>query len=141
MNHGITAGGTRNHQLGAGMGDFIERYIFPGGELMHLSHVLKVTSEAALEPVDVENLRPHYARTLWAWSDRLEAQLARARELTRESVVRAYRLYLAGSAMSFEQGWISLQQVLATRPDHDMTTGSMRGAQSRFPFNREYIYR
>ncbi|MCR5885134.1 cyclopropane-fatty-acyl-phospholipid synthase family protein [Rhizobacter sp. J219] len=141
MNHGITAGGTRNHQLGAGMGDFIERYIFPGGELMHASHVLKVMSESGLEPVDVENLRPHYARTLWAWSDRLEAQLAKARELTRESVVRAYRLYLAGSAMSFEQGWISLQQMLATHPDHDMTTGNMRGAQSRFPFNREYIYR
>ncbi|WOB08910.1 class I SAM-dependent methyltransferase [Piscinibacter gummiphilus] len=141
MNHGITAGGTRNHQLGAGMGDFIERYIFPGGELVHLSHVLKVTSEAALEPVDVENLRPHYARTLWAWSDRLEAHLARAREFTRESVVRAYRLYLAGSAMSFEQGWISLHQVLATRPDHDVASGPMRGAQSRFPFNREYIYR
>lgn len=141
MNHGITAGGTRNHQLGAGMGDFIERYIFPGGELMHASYVLKVMSESGLEPVDVENLRPHYARTLWAWSDRLEAQLAKARELTRESVVRAYRLYLAGSAMSFEQGWISLQQMLATHPDHDMTTGNMRGAQSRFPFNREYIYR
>ncbi|MBL0728508.1 class I SAM-dependent methyltransferase [Piscinibacter sp. HJYY11] len=141
MNHGITAGGTRNHQLGAGMGEFIERYIFPGGELMHLSHVLKVMSEAGLEPVDMENLRPHYARTLWAWSDRLESQLVKARDLTRESVVRAYRLYLAGCAMSFEQGWISLQQMLATRPDHDMTTGNMRGAQSRFPFNREYIYR
>ncbi|HEY0821029.1 MAG TPA: cyclopropane-fatty-acyl-phospholipid synthase family protein [Rhizobacter sp.] len=140
MNHGITAGGTRNHQLGAGMGDFIERYIFPGGELMHVSHVLKVMSETGLEPLDVENLRPHYARTLWAWSDRLEAQLARARELTRESVVRAYRLYLAGSAMSFEQGWISLQQMLAAHPDHTLTTGNMRGAQSRFPFNREYIY-
>lgn len=141
MNHGITAGGTRNHQLGAGMGEFIERYIFPGGELMHVSHVLKVMSEAGLEPVDVENLRPHYARTLWAWSDRLEAQLARARELTRESVVRAYRLYLAGSAMSFEQGWISLQQMLAAHPDHDIESGAMRGAQSRFPFNREYIYK
>ncbi len=140
MNHGITAGGTRNHQLGAGMGEFIERYIFPGGELMHVSHVLKVMSESGLEPVDVENLRPHYARTLWAWSDRLEAQLARARELTRESVVRAYRLYLAGSAMSFEQGWISLQQMLATHPDHDVESGAMRGAQSHFPFNREYIY-
>lgn len=141
MNHGITAGGTRNHQLGAGMGDFIERYIFPGGELMHASHVLKVMSESGLEPLDMENLRPHYARTLWAWSDRLEAQLAKARGLTRESVVRAYRLYLAGSAMSFERGWISLQQMLASHPDHDMTTGNMRGAQSRFPFNREYIYK
>lgn len=141
MNHGITAGGTRNDQLGAGMGDFIERYIFPGGELLHVSHVLKVMSEAQLEAVDVENLRPHYARTLWAWSDRLEAQLARAREITRESVVRAYRLYLAGSAMSFEQGWISLHQMLASRPDGDVANGPMRGAQSRYPFNREYMYR
>ena len=41
MNHGITAGGTRNAQLGAGIGDFIERYIFPGGELLHVSHVLR----------------------------------------------------------------------------------------------------
>ncbi|HET7795350.1 MAG TPA: cyclopropane-fatty-acyl-phospholipid synthase family protein [Rhizobacter sp.] len=141
MNHGITAGGTRNDQLGAGIGDFIERYIFPGGELMHVSHVLKVMSEAGLEPLDAENLRPHYASTLWAWSDRLEAQLAQARAVTRESVVRAYRLYLAGSAMSFEQGWISLFQMLASRPSGDVGAGPMRGAQSRFPFNRGYIYK
>ena len=44
MNHGITAGGTRNDQLGAGMGDFIERYIFPGGELLHVSQVLREMS-------------------------------------------------------------------------------------------------
>jgi cyclopropane-fatty-acyl-phospholipid synthase len=141
MNHGITAGNTRNDPLGAGMGDFIERYIFPGGELMHVSHVLKLMSEAALEPVDAENLRPHYARTLWGWSDRLEAQLAQARRVTSEAVVRAYRLYLAGSAMSFEQGWISLFQMLASRPSGDVSCGPMRGAQSRFPFNREYMYK
>ncbi len=140
MNHGITAGGTRNDQLGAGMGDFMERYIFPGGELLHVSHVLKVMAEASLETVDVENLRPHYARTLWAWSDALEAQLDRAHQVTRDSVVRAYRLYLAGSAMCFEQGWISLHQMLATRPSGDAADGPMRGAQSDFPFNRGYIY-
>ncbi|HEX6362684.1 MAG TPA: class I SAM-dependent methyltransferase [Albitalea sp.] len=141
MNHGITAGGTRNDRLGAGMGEFIERYIFPGGELLHVSHVLKVMSEAGLEAVDVENLRPHYARTLWAWSDGLEAHLPAARDLTRDSVVRAYRLYLAGSAMSFERGWLSLHQMLATRPDGNMATGPMRGAQSAYPFNRSYMYR
>ncbi|HEX3139554.1 MAG TPA: cyclopropane-fatty-acyl-phospholipid synthase family protein, partial [Rhizobacter sp.] len=141
MNHGITAGNTRNDQLGAGIGDFIERYIFPGGELMHVSHVLKVLSEAGLEPLDAENLRPHYASTLWAWSDRLEAQLAQARAVTRETVVRAYRLYLAGSAMSFEQGWISLFQMLVSRPSGDVAAGTMRGAQSRFPFNRGYMYK
>jgi len=45
LNHGITAGGTRNTQLGAGIGDFIERYVFPGGELLHISHVLQVMAE------------------------------------------------------------------------------------------------
>jgi cyclopropane-fatty-acyl-phospholipid synthase len=141
MNHGITAGGTRNEQLGAGMGDFIERYIFPGGELEHVSHVLAALSEAGLEAVDVENLRPHYARTLWDWSDALERQLDAARTVTRDSVVRAYRLYLAGSAMSFEHGWISIFQMLATKPSGRVGDGSMRGAQSQYPFERSYIYR
>ena len=140
MNHGITAGGTRNHQLGAGMGDFIERYIFPGGELLHVSKVAEVMSEAQLEPLDLENLRPHYARTLWAWSDALEARLSSARQLTREDVVRAYRLYLAGSAMAFEQGWMGLFQILASRPSGRVAEGPMRGAQSAFPFTRGYMY-
>ena len=140
MNHGITAGGTRNHQLGAGMGDFIERYIFPGGELVHVSKVTEVMSEAQLEPLDLENLRPHYARTLWAWSDALEAQLGDARGLTGERVVRAYRVYLAGSAMGFEQGWMALFQMLAARPSGVVAAGPMPGAQSEYPFNRGYIY-
>lgn len=141
LNHGITAGGTRNHQLGAGMGDFIERYIFPGGELLHVSKVAELMSEAQLEPLDLENLRPHYARTLWAWSDALEAQLPQARALTSESVVRAYRMYLAGSAMGFERGWMALFQMLAARPSGCVDDGPMPGAQSQFPFNRGYMYR
>jgi cyclopropane-fatty-acyl-phospholipid synthase len=141
MNHGITAGGTRNDRLGAGMGEFIERYIFPGGELLHVSKVMEVLAEAALEPLDVESLRPHYARTLWAWSDALESHLEAARRLTRESVVRAYRLYLAGSAMCFEQGWISLFQILAARPSGDRSGGTLPGAQSAYPYNRGYVYR
>jgi cyclopropane-fatty-acyl-phospholipid synthase len=140
MNHGITAGGTSNDQLGAGMGDFIERYIFPGGELLHVSHVLNVMADSKLEPLDIESLRPHYARTLWAWSDALEARLSRAREATSEQVVRAYRLYLAGSAMCFEHGWLSLYQMLAARPSGNASDGVMRGAQSAYPFNRSYMY-
>ena len=141
MNHGITAGGTRNEQLGAGMGDFIERYIFPGGELEHMAHVLGMLSEAGLEALDVENLRPHYARTLWDWSDALEARLDSARAVTRDNVVRAYRLYLAGSAMCFEHGWISLFQMLAARPSGRVTDGPMRGAQSVYSFERSHLYR
>ena len=140
LNHGITAGGTRNHQLGSGLGDFIDKYIFPGGELEHVSHVLEQTADAGLEALDVENLRPHYAKTLWAWSDALEAQLGTARTLTTDTVLRAYRLYLAGSAMCFERAWLSLHQMLCTRPTGDVDSGPMRGAQSEFPFNRGYMY-
>jgi len=149
MNHGITAGSLQPGQLGAGMGDFIGKYIFPGGELLHVSLVLRDMAGAGLEMVDTENLRPHYARTLWAWSDALEDRLDEAREvLTRThgpegagTVLRAYRLYLAGCAMTFEQGWTALHQMLATRPDGQMQTGTLHGAQSVYPFNRSYIYR
>ncbi|MES2533619.1 MAG: class I SAM-dependent methyltransferase [Pseudomonadota bacterium] len=149
LNHGITSGRLDYQQLGAGMGDFIEKYIFPGGELLHVTHVLRETAASGLEMVDTESLRPHYARTLWAWSDALEAQLDEARAvLTRSSdatqaerVLRAYRLYLAGSAMSFEQGWISLHQMLSTRPDGKVAARSLRGAQSVYPFTRDYIYK
>jgi cyclopropane-fatty-acyl-phospholipid synthase len=140
MNHGITAGGTRNTQLGAGIGDFIERYIFPGGELLHISHVLAAMAEQGWEPVDDENLRPHYARTLWAWSDALEARLGDARRVTSERVLRAWRLYLAGSAMAFERGWMSLHQVLAARPTGRVEDGPLRGAQSVYPFQRDHVY-
>lgn len=149
MNHGITAGGVNASRLGAGMGEFIGKYIFPGGELLHVSQVLREMAMADLEMVDTENLRPHYARTLWAWSDALEEQLPEAQRVLETTgsardaskVLRAYRLYLAGCAMSFEQGWISLHQMLASRPDGRLETGSLRGAQSQFPFNRDYIYR
>jgi len=149
LNHGITAGGLENRQLGAGMGDFIEKYIFPGGELLHVSAVLEHLSRAGLEMVDTENLRPHYARTLWDWSDALEARLEVARQVLAadggperaEKTLRAYRLYLAGSAMSFEQGWLSLHQMLATRPSDDVRHVPIKGAQSVYPFNRDYMYR
>lgn len=154
MNHGITAGGVASGQLGAGMGDFIEKYIFPGGELLHVSVALREMAAAGLEMVDTENLRPHYARTLWAWSDALEARLSQARQVLiaggreasqAEQVLRAYRLYLAGCAMSFERGWLGLHQMLATRPSGDVHANeahaaSMRGAQSDYPFTRDYMY-
>lgn len=140
LNHGITAGGIDNRQLGAGIGDYIENHIFPGGELSHVSHVCASLARGGLELLDAENLRPHYARTLWAWSDALEAQLERARALTDEARVRAYRMYLAGSAMSFELGWLSLHQLLAAKPDGEIKGRGLRGAQSDYPFTRAHIY-
>ncbi|MBF6629722.1 MAG: class I SAM-dependent methyltransferase [Comamonas sp.] len=146
--HGITAGGTTNAQLGAGMGDFIEKYIFPGGELVHISTVLQDMAQASLEMVDAENLRPHYARTLWAWSDNLEARLDEAHAVLAKQwnlekaqrVIKAYRLYLAGCAMGFEEGWMALHQVLCVRRDGNVQRGPIRGAQSGYPFQRGYMY-
>ena len=149
MNHGITAGGLDNAAgLGAGLGDFIGRYIFPGGELLHVSVALQELARAGLEMLDTENLRPHYARTLWAWSDALEERLDAARRILYaqqgaeqgEKTLRAYRLYLAGSALAFEQGWIALHQILAARPTARVDGGATRGAQCDYPFNRAYMY-
>ena len=148
LNHGITAAAVGSAQLGAGLGKFIERYIFPGGELLHVSQLLQHTAAAGLEMVDAENLRPHYARTLWAWSDALERQLPEARAVLTDQVgpesaehaLRAYRLYLAGSALGFEQGWMALHQMLSIRPNGDPSYGTMRGAQSDYPFARDALY-
>ena len=139
LNHGITAGGIHNAQLGAGMGEFIEKHIFPGGELMHVSDLGRSMAGAGLEQLDDENLRPHYARTLWDWSDALERNLGRARAMTSDATVRAYRLYLAGCAMCFEHGWLSLHQLLASRPNGQLDSGTMRGAQCDYPFNRQHM--
>ncbi len=149
LNHGITAASPQSGELGAGIGDFIEKYIFPGGELLHVSQLLREGAAAGLEMLDTENLRPHYARTLWAWSDGLEGQLGQALVALRsngstqaqaERVLRAYRMYLAGSAMSFERGWLALHQMLATRPLQGASFEALPGAQTRYPFNRKYMY-
>ncbi|HEX5311731.1 class I SAM-dependent methyltransferase [Aquabacterium sp.] len=135
LNQAITSGSTEAAQLGGGLGDFIEKYIFPGGQLVHVSVMLAAMGKSKLEAVDAECLRPHYARTLWHWADALDAHLDQARRVLgarSESVIRAYRLYLAGSAMGFEQGWLSLFQVLGVREDDNRACA--------YPFNRSYMY-
>lgn len=144
MNHGITAGGLRNSELGSGMGEFIEKYIFPGGELTHISNVLATLTDGGLEGLDIENLRPHYARTLWAWSDALEACLPQARAILGgeqgERSLRAYRVYLAGCAMGFEHGWIALHQVLAQPMAAGRSDELDHPADLSYPWRRDYIY-
>jgi len=145
LNHGITAAGVHNAELGRGLGQFIETYIFPGGELTHISHVLAVVTGGRLESLDVENLRPHYARTLWAWSDALEARLPQAAAILGdgrgERVLRAYRLYLAGCAIAFEQGWVALHQVLASTLATGRSDELDMPLDLSYPWQRGYIYR
>ena len=145
MNHGITAGGVDNAQLGHGMGDFIEKYIFPGGELTHIGHVLTDMANGGLESVDIENLRPHYARTLWAWSDNLEARMDEARRVLTgdkgERALRAYRLYLAGCAAGFENGWIALYQILGHhQPGRGRPDELDFPSDLSYPWRRDYMY-
>ena len=145
LNHGITAGGVDNSELGAGMGEFIEKYIFPGGELTHISNVLSKLAAGGLEGVDIENLRPHYARTLWAWSDALEACLPQARAVLGgekgERSLRAYRMYLAGCAMGFEHGWTALHQVLAQPVPAGRGDELDYPSDLVYPWRRDYIYK
>jgi len=144
MNHGITAAGLYNAELGSGMGEFIEKYIFPGGELTHVSSVMEAMTNGGLEAVDVENLRPHYARTLWAWSDALEARQAEAAQVLQGEQgarsLRAYRLYLAGCAMAFEHGWIALHQILAAGPATGRPDELDNPADLAYPWRRTYMY-
>ena len=144
MNHGITAAGLYNGELGSGMGEFIEKYIFPGGELTHVSSVMEAMTNGGLEAVDVENLRPHYARTLWAWSDALEARLSDAAQILQGEQgarsLRAYRLYLAGCAMAFEHGWIALHQILGTSPATGRPDELDNPADLAYPWRRSYMY-
>ena len=103
MNHGITSVDPDSRSVGLGAGDFVEKYVFPHGELPHVSLALREMSSAGLEVMDIETLRLHYAKTLWHWSERLEANLERAREYAGDKRLRIWRAYLAGCAHAFLQ--------------------------------------
>jgi cyclopropane-fatty-acyl-phospholipid synthase len=133
MNHGITAIDPDSRAVGLGGGDFIGKYVFPHGELPHLSLALRGMSAAGLEVMDVETLRLHYAKTLWHWSARLEANLEAARRHTEEKRVRIWRTYLAGCAHAFEKRWVTIQQVVVTK------TADPRA--NPLPWTREHLYR
>jgi cyclopropane-fatty-acyl-phospholipid synthase len=133
MNHGITTNSVDGGALGSGIGDFVDEYVFPGGELMHMSTVTREMARQGLEVWDAECLRPHYARTLWHWVDRLDARRSEARALVSEKTLRVWLIYMAGSAHAFMRGWISIYQLLGVKP---LADGSVPQ-----PFTREYMYR
>ena len=95
---------------------FIERYVFPDGELVTLGTVLAVAERSGFEARDVENLREHYARTLRFWVERLEAAHDTAVALVGEHTYRVWRLYMAASRLGFRSGRMTLIQTLLTKP-------------------------
>ena len=132
MNHGITSHHLDGRPVSHGAGEFIDRYVFPHGELPHLVEISSCISESGLEIVDVESLRLHYARTLQFWSERLESRLDEAREMVPERALRIWRVYLAGCAYGFRRNWINLHQILASKP---LADGS-----HELPWSRADIY-
>ena len=133
MNHGLTSIDPESRSVGLGAGEFIEKYVFPHGELPHLSLVVKEMGAAGLEVMDVETLRLHYAKTLSHWSQRLEANLDAARAHCGDKRLRIWRVYLAGCAHAFERNWVTIQQVLAVKPQDP--------ARNPLPWTRDYVYR
>jgi len=96
---------------------FIDRYVFPDGDLVAVGDTLAIAERGGFEVRDVENLREHYARTLRAWVDRLEHHRDEAVAQAGEAAYRVWRLYMAGSAVSFDEGSIGIYQSLLARPD------------------------
>ena len=105
---------------------FIDRYVFPDGELQPLSTIVEVLEAAGLEVRDVESLREHYADTLRAWVANLEQNWDKAVQLSSAGRVRVWRLYMAGSALGFQSNRLGVNQVLAVRPGPGGASGLPR---------------
>ncbi|MFI1741102.1 class I SAM-dependent methyltransferase [Streptomyces sioyaensis] len=95
--------------------EFIDRYVFPDGELAPLGRTVGQLEEAGFEVRDVEAIREHYARTLRQWVVNLEQHWEEAARLTSPGRARVWRLYMAASALSFERNRIGVNQVLAVK--------------------------
>jgi cyclopropane-fatty-acyl-phospholipid synthase len=113
LNHGIThdfEGWQKSLST-----EFINRYVFPDGQLDNISNIQHVMEAARFEIADVEALRSHYALTLRHWVARLERNRARALQFVNEATYRVWRLYMAACALDFEAGDIGIYQVLASK--------------------------
>jgi len=131
LNHGITSTDADSGESPYGNGEFIEKYVFPKGELPHLSLALRSMQEGGLEVLDVENLRRHYARTCGIWVDNYEARSSEIKALVDDKRYRIWRVYLAGCQYAFQQDWISLYQVVCGKAGRDTAA---------LPWSRRYMY-
>ena len=129
LNHGIThdvEGWSKTSST-----EFINRYVFPDGQLDTVSNIQRAMEQARFEIADLEALRPHYALTLRHWVARLEAHHEQALQYVSESTFRIWRLYMAACALEFESGEIGVYQVLASK--------RVLGATA-LPLTRSHLY-
>jgi cyclopropane-fatty-acyl-phospholipid synthase len=95
---------------------FIQKSVFPGGELVHLDDVVREGERAGFTVVGLRDLRRHYALTCKAWVTNLQKNAAQCRELIDEATYRTWLLYLAASTVGFEEGRTGAAQVLFVKP-------------------------
>jgi cyclopropane-fatty-acyl-phospholipid synthase len=132
LNHGIAATQRDGQAMGPPGGEFIDRFVFPGGELPHLSRVLYEVAGAGLEFLDLEDLRPHYPPTLLHWVHRLDAARDAAIAAAGIERWRIWRMYMAGMAVAFDRGWLTVAQMLAQKP--------LAAGPAPRPLTRRYQY-
>lgn len=119
LNHCITRHDNRPRETGA----FIDRYVFPDGELIGSGTIITAVQDAGLEVQHEENLRVHYAKTLAAWCRNLEENWDACVAEVGEGTARVWGLYMAGSRLAFERNEIQLHHVLATKTDENGDSG------------------
>jgi cyclopropane-fatty-acyl-phospholipid synthase len=127
LNHGIAASATFRRKGPS----FMDKYVFPDGELVPVSATLRAAESAGFEVRDVESLREHYAITLRQWVRRLESKAGLAQSIVGEGTYRVWRLYMSGSAHAFTTGRLNLYQILLSKPDC---------GESHLPLTREDLY-
>jgi cyclopropane-fatty-acyl-phospholipid synthase len=106
--------------------DLMQRYVFPDGELHEVGVVVSMMQENGLEVRHLETIREHYALTLRHWVSNLEANWDAAVAEVGEGRARIWRLYMAASALNFTTGGVSVQQVLAVKPDNGSSRMPLR---------------
>jgi cyclopropane-fatty-acyl-phospholipid synthase len=130
LNHGITQQ-TRDGK-GYRVSGFMDRYVFPDGDLVSVDTTLRGAEAVGFEIRDVENLREHYARTLRSWYTNLEARRDEIIAATDERTYRIWKIYMAGSARNFWRGQMGLIQTLLAKTE--------RGGPANVPPTRRDLY-
>ena len=123
LNHCITRPTTKEPSHSRG---FIDRYVFPDGELEGVGTIVSAMQDNGLEVRHEENLREHYAKTLTGWCDNLLANWDDAVAEIGEPKARVWLLYMTGSRLGFERRVIELHQVLGVRSDEGVSAMPLR---------------
>jgi cyclopropane-fatty-acyl-phospholipid synthase len=113
LNHCIT----RSHNRRQETGEFIDRYVFPDGELTGSGRIITAVQDSGLEVMHEENFRRHYAKTLAGWCQNLVDHWDECVAEVGDGTARVWGLYMAGSRVGFERNQIQLHHVLATKTD------------------------